>query len=222
MAAACAALTGRTTLPGTPMTSPRHLHVLRHKRPAAIRQPSPIDDRAVQKSSRASQSGSRRPPCSRAITAPCPTDVPRPTVTSSRGRCAAQRYPARWFSPMAMRLVSARSTAPYQTLLFFQPHAARQCGVFGHKRGAVVGRGWFIVMKAILLHLRSFAHFRRYRGRRPRRPGRSRPPSVPRASTARPYNQQHRIISCLRLPEGGTACVVKMLDNTQSIICALA
>ena len=54
-------------------------------------------------------------PCTTAL---CPTDTPRPSVTSKPGPvCSTALSCTLVFSPTVMRPVSARSTAPYHTLL---------------------------------------------------------------------------------------------------------
>ena len=181
MAAACAALTGRTTLPGTPMTRlPAGTCMFSGtSAPAAIRQPSPMT--APFKIVACIPIRQPSPTVQPCTTAPCPTDVPRPTVTSSPGPvCSTALSCTLEFSPMAMRPVSARSTAPYQTLLFFSSRTLPASVAFSATNAAPLSAGawWFIVMKAILLHLRSFRAFPHVVGVGVLDdPGRSRPPS---------------------------------------------
>ena len=64
---------------------------------------------------------------------------------------------------MAMRPVSARSTAPYQTLLFFSSRTLpASVAFFGHKRRAVVGRGMVVYCDEshTIASPFFFAHFR--------------------------------------------------------------
>ena len=107
--------------------------------PAAIRQPPP-DDRAVQ--NRGVHPNQAAVAHRAAVhNGPCPTDVPRPPSHPARGRCAARRCPAHWSFPQ-WQCARCPPAAPRRTrrCCFLKPHAARQCGVFGHKRRAVVGR----------------------------------------------------------------------------------
>lgn len=191
MASACAALTGRTTLPGTPMTRlPAGTCMFSGtSAPAAIRQPSP-DDRAVQ---------NRRVHPNQAAVAHRAAVHNGPVPD---GRSAPHRYiqPGAGVHhgvvlhvgvfPNGDAPVSARSTAPYQTLLFFSSRTLPASVAFSATNAAPLSAGawWFIVMKAILLHLRSFRAFPHVVGVGVLDdPGRSRPPSGSAASTAHPY-----------------------------------
>ena len=120
MAAVWAAVTGLTTRPGTPITRlPAGITAFSGtSAPAAIRQPSPMT--APFRIVACIPIRQRSPTVQPCTMAPCPMDTPRPTITSSPGPvCSTALSCTLEPSPMTMCPVSARSTAPYQTLQSF-------------------------------------------------------------------------------------------------------
>ena len=109
------------------------------------------------------------PPCT---TAPCRrTFAPHRHISPARCACSVI---LRWVFPNVNAPgVRPQHRAVPDAAVFLKPHAARQCGVFGHKRRAVVGRG--MVVYCDESHTIASPFFSRIsarcRGRRPRRPG---------------------------------------------------
>ena len=102
-----------------------NLHVLRHSAPAAIRQPSPMTALfkivAYPIPNQAAVAHRMQPPCNNGPV-PDGRSSPLPHI-SARVGVQHERCPHIEFPLNGMRPVSARSTAPYQTLLFSQEAA---------------------------------------------------------------------------------------------------